>query len=235
MKFIYNFSYKNNFFIYNKIYNLNLDSDDDNNNYNYYFDFSKKSIFFRKTKKGVKYSTKLYSLKRNKNLSFNNFLINSWVKKGLKLSFLKHYNIFLKNIFFLIKTDKLFFNNYPNTEFVYDLLNSKKYNYKLQNLLTNPLLLLEHMFELKLKKLNKKMKRKFKKKHVYVVKYLYKTKRLKNTLNMFYLSSNFYNNKKYYDRIFYTFLNVIFDTKNTPIFKKKLNVYKIALKFLKKK
>lgn len=233
MKFIYEFSYKNNFLIFYDFYEEEYEENLYDCSYN--INFIKKNIFFRKTKYGIKNNSKLLSLKRNKNFSVDNLMINSWVKKGMKLNFLKHYNLFLKQFFFLINTQKQYFNEYPNTDFVYDLLNSKKYNYKFYNLLLNPLELLEHMFELKLKKLNKKLKKKFKKKYIYTVKYLHKSKRLKNTLNMFYLSSNFYNNKKYYDRIFYTFLFIIFDTKNTPIWEKKLNVYKIALKFLKKK
>lgn len=233
MKFIYNLSYTNNFTLYFNFYEE--DYEDDLQEHLYNISFSKKSFFFRKTNYGVKNNIKLLSLKRNKNLSINNLIINSWVKKGMKLNFLKHYNMFVKNFFFLITTQKSFFSDYPNFSFVYDLLSSKKYNYKIHNLLVNPLTFLEHMFELKLKKLNKKMKKKYKKKYIYTIKYLHKSKRLKNTLNMFYYSSNFYNNKKYFDRIFFTFLNIIFDTKNTPIWEKKLNVYKIALKFLKKK
>ena len=235
---MYNFSYINNYIkFYSYINDEDYDEEEEEISSEFFYNskFSKKSLFLRKTLYGVKQNTKLASLKRNKNLDINNIMINSWVKKGMKLNFLKHYNIFLKYFMFLISNQKTFFSEYPNTEFVYDLLNSKFHNYKLQSLLVLPLELLEHMFELKLKKLNKKMKKKFKKKYIYTIKYLHRSKRLKNTLNMFYFSSNFYKNKKYSERIFYTFLYIIFDTKNTPIFEKKLNVYKIALKFLKKK
>lgn len=115
------------------------------------------------------------------------------------------------------------------------MLSMREHDYNLPFLLDEPFKVLEHMFDLKLRKLNKKMKKKHKKKYMYVIKYLHKPKRLKSLLKMFYLSSNLYNHKKYYDRIFFTFLNIIFDTKNTPIFSKKLNVYRVAFKFLKKK
>lgn len=235
MKFIHNYDYKNNFFYF---YYLNINNnidDEDVNNFSFNSKFFKNFFFFRKTNKGVKNNVKLQSFQRNKNFDLNNLLINSWVKKGKKLLFLKHYNIFLNYFWYLINTNNNYFLSYPNTQFIYDLLILKKYNYKLHNLLKNPLEMLEHMFELKLKKLNKKMKKKHKKKYIYTIKYLHKPKRLKNVLNMFYSSSNFYNNKKYYDRIFFTFLNIIFNTKNSPIWEKKLSTYKIALKFLKKK
>lgn len=233
MKFLYDFRYIDNFSLhYNSV---NEDDNEDDLDTFYIKRFSKKIIFFRKTNYGYKNNIKLLSLKRNKNLDFNNLMINSWIKKGLKLNFLKNYNNFLKNFNFLIVKNKIYFKDYPNFEFVFDLIRSKTYNYKLQNLLIEPLYVLEHMFDLKLKKLNKKMKKKHKKKHIYVIKYLHKSRRLKNTLNMFYFSSNYYNYKKYHERIFFTFLNIIFNTKETPIWNKKLNVYKIALRFLKKK
>ena len=113
--------------------------------------------------------------------------------------------------------NKEFFKNYPNFEFIQDLIRSDKRNYNIINLLIFPLELLEHMFELKLKKLNKKMKKKYKKKYIYTIKYLHKPKRLKYTLNMFYSSSDQYNNKFYHERMFNTYLNIIFDTKKSPI------------------
>lgn len=235
MKYIHNYFYPNT--IYNNIF-LKKESDfseEEEETVFYNLDFIKKSFFFKKTNHGIIINTKSTSLRRNKNINFNNLLINSWIKKGLKLNFLKNYNIFLKNFFFLIVVEKKYFSEFKNFNFVYDLLNSKNYNYKFQNLLVNPLILLEFMFDLRLKKLNKKMKKKYKKKYTYTIKYLYKLKRMKYVLNMLYSSSNFYNNKKYYDRIFFNFLYIIFDTKNTPIWEKKLNTYKIALKFLKKK
>jgi hypothetical protein len=100
---------------------------------------------------------------------------------------------------------------------VYDLLSTKGYNYKFEYLLLSPIKELEYVFDLRLKKLNKKMKRKLKKKYTYTINHFHKKKRIKHVLSMFYLSSNFYKEKKYFERIFSTFINIIFDTKNTPI------------------
>lgn len=232
MKFIYDLSYPTNpqklKFSFEKEYkNLTL-------SYIYSKKFIKKPFFFKKTFYGVKYNIKLKSIRRNKNLDLNNLLISSWTKKGLKLNFLKNYNVFFKKFNFLISREFSFFKDYQNFEFVKGLLISKRYNYNLLNLLIYPLEVLEFMFELKLKKLNKKMKKKYKKKYMYSIKYLHKPKRLKHTLNTFYSSSDHYLNKYYHERIFNVFLHIIFDTKNTPTWEKKLNVYKIAFKFLKK-
>jgi hypothetical protein len=135
----------------------------------------------------------------------------------LKLNFLKNYNIFLENFFFIFFTNKSFFKDYPNYEYVCDLLETKGYKNKFEYLLLNPIKDLEYIFELRLKKLNKKMKRKFKKKYTYTINHFHHKKRVKHVLNMFYLSSNFYKEKKYFERMFLMFINIVFDTKNTPI------------------
>lgn len=204
-------------------------------NYIYNVRFYKNKFFYKKTHYGVKFNIKLKSIRRNKNLDLNNLLINSWVKRGLKLNFLKNYNIFFKNWNYLISKDKSIFKNYTNYDFICDLLRTNKFNYNILNLLIFPLEILEHMFELKLKKLSKKMKRKYKKKYIYTIKYLHKPKRLKHTLNMFYSSSSQYGNKYYHERIFNTFIDILFETKKSPIWERKLNVYRIALRFLKKR
>lgn len=234
MKFIHDFNYATS----QSSFKILFEKENKDKKFEYYYfnKFTKNKFFFKKTHYGVKFNVKLKSLRRNKNLSLNNLLINSWIKKGLKLNFLKNYNIFIKNWNFLMIKNRSFFKDQPNFEFVFDMIRSKRYNFNLTNLLIYPLDFLEHMFDLKLKKLNKKMKKKYKKKYIYTIKYLHQPKRLKYTLGMLYNSSNYYNtNKCYHERIFNTFLNVIFNTKNTPIWEKKLNTYKVALKFLKKK
>lgn len=75
LKFIYNLSYTNNFTLYFNFYEE--DYEDDLQEHLYNISFSKKSFFFRKTNYGVKNNIKLLSLKRNKNLSINNLIINS--------------------------------------------------------------------------------------------------------------------------------------------------------------
>lgn len=228
MKFI-NYYYRNNF---NYFFNFNNDETD---NFVFFKKFIKNKNFLRKTNKGVKHNIKYTSIKRNKNIYLDSMLINSWIKRGLKINFLKNYNLFLEQFYYLIINEPQFFENYPNCDFIFDLLKTKSFHFKIKHLLKEPLKELEYIFDLKLKKLNKKLKRKLKKKYSYTINYLHKNKRLKHTLNMFYYSSNFYKNKKYFERIFFTFLFIIFDTKSTPIWERKLNVYKIALKFLNKK
>jgi hypothetical protein len=229
LKFFNSFDYKNNFnkFIYKYEDDLDL----------FVFNkrFIKNKFFLKKTNKGSKINIKYNSVRRNKNFSLNNLLINSWVKKGLKLNFLKSYNIFLENFFFILNNNKSFFKDYPNYEYVYDILKTKGYNYRFENLLLHPISELEYMFELKLKKLNKKLKKKLKKKYSYTINHFHYKKRVKHILNLSYLSSNFYKEKKYFERIFLNFVNIVFDTKNTPIWDRKINVYKIAFKFLNKK
>lgn len=80
LKFLYNFSYINNFnYFHVFIPESNLEDLEDLEDlepifYNKFF--IKKNIFIKKTDYGIKYNRKLMSLKRNKNLDLNNLLIN---------------------------------------------------------------------------------------------------------------------------------------------------------------
>ena len=145
MKFLIKSSYKNNFNYFNLI------------NYTRYFyllNLIKKKQFFKKTNKGIKLDSRFDSIKRFKNLSVNNQLLNIWLKKGLKLNLLKHYNVFLQNFYLILISNISFYENYPNYNYVLELLDTKDYYYKFENLLNDPLKELEYVFDLKIKKLN---------------------------------------------------------------------------------
>lgn len=76
----------------------------------------------------------------------------------------------------------------------------------------------------------KKYKKKLKKKYLYKVKYLNKTKRINKALK---LINNYSNSLKYFnfsDRIFFTYLDLILNYKNSYIFNKKLIIYKKIFK-----
>ena len=99
------------------------------------------------------------SIRRFKNINLNNQLLNIWVKNGLKLNLLKHYNFFLENFYLKLISNITFYENYPNYNYVLELLDTKDYYYKFENLLTDPMKELEYIFDLKIKKLNKKLQK----------------------------------------------------------------------------
>ena len=225
MKFLIKSSYKNNFNYFNLI------------NYTRYFyllNLIKKKQFCKKTDKGVKLDSRFDSIRRFKNLSVNNQLLNIWLKKGLKLNLLKHYNIFLQNFYLILISNISFYENYPNYNYVLELLDTKDYYYKFENLLNDPLKELEYIFDLKIKKLNKKLQKKYNKKYDYKIVHINKKKRLRYLLKIFYSNINYYKYNKYSERIFYTLINIVFNTKDTEVWTKKLHTYKTVFKFFNK-
>lgn len=225
MKFLIKSSYKNNFNYFNFI---------SYTRYFYLLNLIKKKQFNKKTKKGIKLDSRFDSLKRSKNISMNNQLLNIWLKKGLKLNLLKHYNIFLQNFYLILISNITFYENYPNYNYVLELLDTKDYYYRFENLLNDPMKELEYVFDLKIKKLNKKLQKKYNKKYDYKIVHINKKKRLRYLLKTFYSNVNFYKQNKYSERIFHTLINIVFNTKETEVWQKKLHTYKTVFKFLNK-
>lgn len=234
MKSLYRFNYSNNV-----LSNFNTVDDSNNPIFQRFYSFKfnsflhKNKTLLKKIKRGVSSNVKDISNKRNLSHSFYNLLINSWVKKGLKLNFLKHYNIFIEKLIYLLVFDPKIFSSTENFVFVNDLIKFKKNQYDLKILLNEPLKDLEFMFDMKVKKLGKKLKKKYKKKFIFEIKYIYTKKRLKYSLNQLYYHSFSYKDRKYSDRIYSTFFNVIFNTKSCDIWEKKVNTYVMAVKRFK--
>lgn len=223
MKFLIKTSYKNNFNYYDLLY------------YTLYFykiNLVRKKQFFKKTDKGLKLDRRFDSIKRFKNLNFNNQLFNIFLKNGLKLNLLKHYNVFLENFYNLLINETKLYKELPNYNYVLELLDTKDYYYKFENLLNEPLKDLEYIFDLKIKKLSKKFQKKYNKKYDYKIVHINKKKRLRYLLKMFYLNINTYKYNKYSDRIFFNLVNIVFNTKENEIWEKKLGTYKTVFKFL---
>lgn len=225
MKFLIKSSYKNNFNYFNSV---------SYTRYYFFLNLVKKKQFIRKTNKGVKLDSRFDSLRRFKNINLNNQLLNIWLKNGLKLNLLKHYNIFLENFYFTLISNTNFYENYPNYNYVLELLDTKDYYYKFENLLNDPMKELEYIFDLKIKKLNKKLQKKYNKKYDYKIVHINKKKRVRYLLKMFYFNINYYKNNKYSERIFQTLINIVFNTKETEVWTKKLHTYKTVFKFLNK-
>jgi hypothetical protein len=114
------------------------------------------------------------------------------------------------------------------------LLDTKDYYYKFENLLNDPLKELEFVFDLKIKKLSKKFQKKYNKKYDYKITHINKKKRLRFLLKSFYSNINYYKLNKFSERIFYTLINIVFNTRETEVFNKKINIYKTVFKFLNK-
>lgn len=225
MKFLIKSSYKNNFNYFNFI---------SYTRYFYILNLVKKKQFFRKTNKGVKLDVRFNSIRRYKNINLNNQLLNMWLKNGLKLNLLKHYNYFLEYYYLLLISDIKFFENFTNYKYILELLDTKDYYYNFENLLNDPVKELEFIFDLKIKKLSKKLQKKYNKKYDYKIVHINKKKRFRYLLKAFYSNINYYKCNKYFERIFYTLINIVFNTKDTEVWNKKVCIYKTVFKFLNK-
>lgn len=183
----------------------------------YKLNFVKSKFLFKKTINGKRFNPKIDSVRRFKNLKFTHQLINLWMKKGSKLSFLKHYNYFLNNFYLVLIGDARGYENAHNYKYVLELLDTKYYYYRFENLLKEPFFELEYIFDLKLKKLSKKLQKKFNKKYDYKIVHIHKNKRIRYLIKLLYSNLQLYKHNKYSERIFMVLITLIFNTKDLEI------------------
>jgi len=186
----------------------------------------------RKTRRGHKFNVKGESIRRSKILNFNQQLMNIWLKKGYKLNFIKHYNLFLENFRWLLIHEFNTFEKLPYYKYILELLNTKYYYYQFENLLEESFKELEYIFDLKFKKLSKSEQKSLEKKYDYRVCYIYKNKRFRYTIQLLYSNVNSYKYTKYSSRMYDLFIDFVLNPKSLEIWERKLNVYKLVYKRL---
>ena len=196
----------------------------------------KNKKFLRKTNSGKKLNIKLTSIRRFKNVSFTNQLFNLWLKRGYKLGLLKYYNIFTEKFNYIL-ANEFELKNYENTPhyiYILELLDTKYYYYKYNNLLKEPFKELEYIFDLKIKKLGKKLQKKYKKKYDYKIVHIHRKKRIRYILKLLYSNVTMYKHNKFHSRIFNILMTLIFNTQELEMWERKVNTYKIIYKYLNK-
>ena len=223
MKFLTNSSYKNNFNHFNNI------------SFSFFYyqkKFIKNKKFFIKTKNKKRLEFKLDSLRRFKNFNLHNQILSMWTKKGSRLNLVKHYNLFLKNFYLILLDDAYQYRNSQNYDYVVELLDTKYFYYKFENLLKDPFKELEYIFDLKIKKLNKKLQKKFNKKYDYKIVHINKEKRIRYVIRLLYSNINLYKFNKYSERIFSLLTTIVFNTKELEIWERRISSYKVVYKHL---
>lgn len=218
--------------------NINFKNWENENFYNY-FSFFKKSIksrkIFRKAINGRRRNQKNDSFKRDKNSTIVEQFFNVSMKDGKKLVILKQWNIFVSNLFDSFKENDNNLSHYKNYESILDLLNTKKNYYNFDLLLNRSIILFEPLFNVKIEKASKRMKSKLNKKYVYKVVYIKKEKRLKHVLKLINSYSERFQNYNYWERLYWMFASILLESKNSYLWRRKIFVYKKALKKLFKK
>lgn len=192
----------------------------------------KKRKILNRIKKGVIRSEKKNSIKRDLNNNLFQQYINIVSKKGNKEFTFSQFNI-SSEIFFLSLNENFDefknYKDYLSFVFLSDLV--KEYN-NYNFILTNTLLNLESIFDIKTKKSPKKMKRL--KPFTHEIVFIPKVKRLKNVLRVFNVYSENFKNYNLWERLFWLFLSVSLDYKKSPVYKRKLYIYKKSIKFFSK-
>jgi hypothetical protein len=109
------------------------------------------------------------------------------------------------------------YSHTPNYQYITELLDTKYYYYRFENLLKEPFLELEYIFDLKIKKVPKKLQKKFNKKYDYKIVHIHKNKRIRYILKLLYSNINIYKYNHYSDRIYNTLITLLFNTKEMEI------------------
>ena len=130
---------------------------------------------------------------------------------------LKHYNKFLENFKLLLINDIHLYESSVNYQYITELLDTKNYYYNFEKLLKEPFNELEYIFDLKIKKIPKKLQKKFNKKFDYKIVHIHKDKRIRYILKLLYSNINVYKYNRYSERIFQTLITLLFNTKELEI------------------
>ena len=201
-----------------------------------FFKYNKinKNNFVKSINKKLK-NFKDKSFIRDKNVTILKKYYNISVYNGKKESFFQNFNNFIKFFFFIFIKKNSFFNNYVNYNNLFKLLELKKINFDFNFLIKDFIFEYSSIFDIQICKVPKKYKLKFKKKFTFELKYIYNKKRLKYTLK---LLNNSVKHKQKFNlntKLFWVFVELLLDPKNSFLWKRKINIYNKAMrKFFKK-
>jgi hypothetical protein len=167
----------------------------------------------------------------NQNRNNLDKLINVSFSDGKKLKFLNYIN-YLNNAFYysFIYKSSFFQSRFENYMLFYNFSKENDFFFDLDFILNNIVNLNESIFNIKVIKLNKKLKKRFKKKFDFEVRYLRKHKRSLNVFKSLHLYSNSFNYYKYYERLLASLLLTFLNQKESKIYKRKLVSYSLVLK-----
>jgi len=187
-------------------------------NFAYSSDFIKNKYGIKKTSKGVRFNKKLDSFKRDKETNFLIKYINSSMYKGNKLTILKHFNVFVDQFYYIFIDPETSYKSFTYYEFTANLLKFDLEYYDFKHMLAPSIPLFENIFEIKIKKMNKKLKKLHpQKKFIISPVYLNKRKRYKNVLKLFNVYTHYYKYYRYSDRLLLAFLSIILDPAKSAV------------------
>ena len=188
-----------------------------------------------KAKKGIIKNPKRSSNILDKNTSLILKYLKTSQKKGKNFLIFKNLN---KSIFNFYDYFNFNYNNnnfskkYHNYEYLSNLILNDFKKLDLNYLISNFVLNLQSIFELKSKK--NKIKDKNNNKYLYEIVYIKKENRLKYLIKSLSMNCESFKKNQIWERIFWSFFILFFDTNNSFLNKKKLFLYFKSIKFFKK-
>lgn len=200
-----------------------------NNNYNYYniSNYKFDLFFFKKVfVKSRKQMTKVNFDKKNFDIGLVHKFFCISMKSGNKYTLFKNFEKFyikyIDSIYYeknLDDSDPLkgdeFYLKYMYYNIIKVLIKKKSFFLNFNKLLLLVLPAYESLFSIKIKKLNKKLRLKYKKKYINTVNYIRPEKRSNLTLKFLNIQSFSVKNYKLYDRLFKVFLTLILHPSKT--------------------
>jgi hypothetical protein len=180
------------------------------------FNRSNNIFFFKKFLiKSRKKLAKVNFISKNENITLLHKFFCISMKSGNKTTLFKYFEIFFKNylnvMFYSDESDNVneFFLNFVYYDIIRILIKKKNFFFNFNKLLTLVLPAYDSLFSIKIKKLNKKLRLKYKKKYINNIVYVPFKKRTNLTLKFINIQSFMVKNFKLSERYFKVFLMLI--------------------------
>jgi hypothetical protein len=168
--------------------------------------------FFVKSRKKL---TKVNFNSKNENITFLHKFFCISMKSGNKSTLFKHFELFFKNYLNVMfyndeKNNKNeFFVNFVYYDIIKILIKKKNFFFNFNKLLSLVLPAYDSLFSIKIKKLNKKLRLKYKRKYINNIVYVPAKNRVNLTLKFINIQSFIAKNFKLSERYFKVFLMLI--------------------------
>jgi len=202
-----------------------------------------KFYFFKKfLVKSRKKLTKVNYNQKNKFISLLHKFFCISMKSGNKLTLFKHFELFFQNYLismFYKKDDEYtsndeFFINYLYFDIIRILIKKKAFFFNFNKLLSLVLPAYDTLFSIKIKKLNKKLRLKYKKKYVNMIVYIPDKNRNNLTLKFLNIQSFSVRSYNLHERYFRIFLMFILAPYRTLPWRRRHTVYRKIVEKYKK-
>lgn len=179
---------------------------------------------------------------KNENITLLHKFFCISMKSGNKTTLFKHFELFFKNylnvMFYNDEEDNnqknAFFLNFVYYDIIRILIKKKNFFFNFNKLLSLVLPAYDSLFSIKIKKLNKKLRLKYKRKYINTIVYIPAKNRVNLTLKFINIQSFMVKNFKLSERYFKVFLMLILSPYRTLPWRRRSTVYdKIMRKFKK--